>query len=1365
MKKAIFVLLSGLTVYLAYGQISFMGSYTQDFNTLASSGTSSVVPTGWAFLESGTNANTLYAAGTGSSTTGDTYSFGASGNSERAFGGLLSGSLTPTIGANIANNTGSTLTSITLSYTGELWRYGAAGRRDSIMFQISTDATSLGDGTWTSCPELNFITPSDTFTTGAKNGNSSPYRTGISYTITGLSIGNGNSFWIRWADANVTSSDDGLAVDDFSMTVPSTPNISVNPASLDFDTLLLNDTLELSYVVTGSNLTSGIIITAPAGYKISLTSGSGYVSCDTIPQSGGSVPPTTVYAVFLPTSTEGTRSGNITHASSGAATQNVAVSGYGTKIRLLSGLSGFGGVVVGQQSAEQYYRLAASGLVADGNLTVTAPTDFLASKTSGSGFATSFNIRADGNGDIPEDTVYVVFSPSTTGTRSDSISHSSSGAISRYLRVYGRGVASEPTVQASNIQFSGIDSLSMIVNWNRGNGLGCIVVARCEAPLSNVPLDGYFYTASDSFGKGSGTGVGHYVVYKGAGTSVTVNKLYGITTYHFAVFEYNGTDSCENYLTSTYPSAYQITNSMSGKISLNSLGSAYAQDFDALDTVTQALPTGWNYREEGSQANYSYAADSGNTTTGNIISYGKKDSSDRAFGSLQTGNLVPSISAVFSNNTGGTIHSLDFVFKGELWRLGGNRFDTLKFELSTTASTWVSYPSLDFRTPDTTGSVSGANGARNGNLGQNREYLWFDIIGLNIPNGTDFRIRWMDANASGADDGLAIDDFRLIPFNGNSLPRIIATTPADTNTGVARNAPVMLVFSEPMNPDSLVYSCSPNPGGWSASWSATGDTVTLSHSNFSYYTNYTFQVTKAKDLEGLGFVTDRVPNPFTFKTEIDPAAPPMYIWVLDVGQGDGMLIQSPADTLVMFDAGDNGYGNSTVWPILRDSLHSRHLHYTIASHYHSDHIGGIDEVIGAMGGSDSVKVAGFDRGSSYASGTYDDYTAALGSKRKTIKLDTVITLGKGAELRCVCVNGTSIGGNVSPSDENDYGIGMLLTYGQFKMTMTGDIGGYNAGGYKDIESLLARTSAMKEVSVVKVNHHASSYSTNDAWVDSLDPKAAVISLGDGNPYSYPTQEALARLCDDPKDEDTLYIYQTETGVAKGTIPSGRGEVVGGHIKIEVTSQYFVVNRSDTFWLQGGPMAVHLSSFAASLSGKNVTIRWRTESEDGTYRWEIERSDRADGGFEKIGTLPGHGTTSQPNDYEFTDRGMLSEGTYWYRLCEVELDGGRNYHGPVSVEFHVGGVWEFALGQARPNPFSQITTINYQITRTGQVSLKVYNVLGQVVGTLVDGTREAGRHQVVWDGRDGGGRKVSSGVYYLRLVSNGNRMSERILLLR
>ncbi|MFM2361943.1 MAG: hypothetical protein RLZZ316_845, partial [Bacteroidota bacterium] len=203
----------------ATAQISLTTTtYTQDFNTLANTGTSSTLPIGWLLLESGTNANATYTAGTGSSNSGETYSFGAASNAERAFGGVLSGSVTPTIGAGFTNNTGGVITSLAISFTGEQWRLGATGRNDRLDFQYSTDATGLSGGTWTDVNSLDFTAPNSTGTVGALDGNATANRTAVSFTITGLNIANGATFYIRWGDFNASGADDGLAIDDFSIT-------------------------------------------------------------------------------------------------------------------------------------------------------------------------------------------------------------------------------------------------------------------------------------------------------------------------------------------------------------------------------------------------------------------------------------------------------------------------------------------------------------------------------------------------------------------------------------------------------------------------------------------------------------------------------------------------------------------------------------------------------------------------------------------------------------------------------------------------------------------------------------------------------------------------------------------------------------------------------------------------------------------------------------------------------------------------------------------------------------------------------------------------------------------------------------------
>jgi uncharacterized protein len=213
-------------------------AYTQDFNTLAITGTANtILPVGWDLIETGggTRDNEQYAADNGGSATGDTYSYGATGNTERAYGGLRSGTLIPVIGASFTNNTGATITTLDIAYIGEQWRAGVLNRNaaDRIDFQLSTNATSLATGTWTDFDNLDFSSPNINASAGALDGNASGNRASISSSVTGLSVADGSSFWIRWNDFDISSSDDGLSIDDFSVTPHSAvlPNLTINDFS------------------------------------------------------------------------------------------------------------------------------------------------------------------------------------------------------------------------------------------------------------------------------------------------------------------------------------------------------------------------------------------------------------------------------------------------------------------------------------------------------------------------------------------------------------------------------------------------------------------------------------------------------------------------------------------------------------------------------------------------------------------------------------------------------------------------------------------------------------------------------------------------------------------------------------------------------------------------------------------------------------------------------------------------------------------------------------------------------------------------------------------------------------------------------
>jgi hypothetical protein len=286
---------------------------TENFNSLASTGTSSLLPLGWYILESGSSANTTYAAGTGSDTGGNTYSFGASGSSDRALGGLQSGTVNPSWGVKAVNNTGATITTLAISYTGETWRVGAANRSDRIDFQYSTDATSLSTGTWTDANSLDYANPGQ----AATGSGSIQHSATISGAITGLNIANGATVWIRWTDFDATNADDGMAVEDFSIVVPVAPTIATGTA--------------------GSITATGVTIT---GNNVSADGGSAITERGVV--YGTSTNPTTSATKVTSTGTTGTYNSTLTGLLSGttyyvrAYAINAVGTSYGSDVTVLT---------------------------------------------------------------------------------------------------------------------------------------------------------------------------------------------------------------------------------------------------------------------------------------------------------------------------------------------------------------------------------------------------------------------------------------------------------------------------------------------------------------------------------------------------------------------------------------------------------------------------------------------------------------------------------------------------------------------------------------------------------------------------------------------------------------------------------------------------------------------------------------------------------------------------------------------------------------------------------------------------------------------------------------------------------------------
>lgn len=197
-------------------------TYSQNFDTLASSGTSQSLPVGFQLVEEGTGgaADGFYAAGSGSSNAGNAYSFGTSG--DRALGSLGSGGVGPIYyGGIFTNGLGSAIQSFAFDYIGEQWRAGDSSD-DRLDFQYSLNATEVDNGTWMNIDSLDFL-PLILGTNTALNGNLAANQRALSGSVGGLSIANGQRFGFRWVDTNSSGNDHGLGVDNFRLSATLAP--------------------------------------------------------------------------------------------------------------------------------------------------------------------------------------------------------------------------------------------------------------------------------------------------------------------------------------------------------------------------------------------------------------------------------------------------------------------------------------------------------------------------------------------------------------------------------------------------------------------------------------------------------------------------------------------------------------------------------------------------------------------------------------------------------------------------------------------------------------------------------------------------------------------------------------------------------------------------------------------------------------------------------------------------------------------------------------------------------------------------------------------------------------------------------------
>lgn len=282
---------------------------------------------------------------------------------------------------------------------------------------------------------------------------------------------------------------------------------------------------------------------------------------------------------------------------------------------------------------------------------------------------------------------------------------------------------------------------------------------------------------------------------------------------------------------------------------------------------------------------------------------------------------------------------------------------------------------------------------------------------------------------------------------------------------------------------------------------------------------------------------------------------------LNIGQGDATLVLTPGGHRLLIDGGPVGSGKRVTLPYLLENGITQ-LDHLFATHYDSDHIGGLPEILagndGMSGTSDDIHIVGdcWDHGDSPAKHTpeFTAYSKATANCARAAIPGDRIEFEDGVLIEILAINGTLLQGSLpalDPEDENGMSMVLRIRYKNFSYLITGDLpggGGNPPFDTVDIESLIAPQ--IGHVKVLHLGHHGSHTSSNQSFLETLSPKAAIISVGDNNTYYHPHPSVLQRLA-----ELEIPVYQTERGHPDGTEQS---IIMNGHVVVESDGDGFEI---------------------------------------------------------------------------------------------------------------------------------------------------------------------------------------------------------------
>lgn len=263
------------------------------------------------------------------------------------------------------------------------------------------------------------------------------------------------------------------------------------------------------------------------------------------------------------------------------------------------------------------------------------------------------------------------------------------------------------------------------------------------------------------------------------------------------------------------------------------------------------------------------------------------------------------------------------------------------------------------------------------------------------------------------------------------------------------------------------------------------------------------------------------------------------------------------------------------------------------------------------------------------------------------------------------------------------------------------------------------------------------------------------NFGDNETYTISTPSSNTRLA---SYAGTWEVYPSGTGTWQSDLNWPNLSVQTRNLG---TFQVFALTDGTN------PLPVELCEFNASVSGREVDLIWKTCSEVNNKGFDIERRafntvSNNYNSWVKAGFVDGHGTSNEEHTYNFKDSKLLT-GKYQYRLKQIDFNGNYEYHNlTAQSEIIIGTPITADLFQNYPNPSNPTSKVDFQIPFTSRVTLKVYNISGQEVTSLVDKQMDGGFYTAEFNGSN-----LASGVYFYRLIAvsnDGNKFSKTMKLI-